>query len=70
MLDSFWDSINLIRELGVITFLKVKRFLRFYLFYTKAHVESVSCESFAHGLPAYYILALSEASRYEIIVQF
>lgn len=43
VLDSFWDSINLIRELG-------------------AHVESVSCESFAHGLPAYYILALSEAS--------
>mmetsp|Transcript_8154 Transcript_8154/g.26975 ORF Transcript_8154/g.26975 Transcript_8154/m.26975 type:complete len:350 (+) Transcript_8154:623-1672(+) len=43
VLDSFWDSVNLIRELG-------------------AHVESVSCESFAHGLPAYYILALSEAS--------
>jgi len=50
VLDSFWDSVNLIRELG-------------------AHVESVSCESFAHGLPAYYILALSEASRYEIIIQ-
>jgi len=43
VLCSFWDSVELLRQLG-------------------ASVEVVSCKNFMDGLPAYYILALSEAS--------
>jgi len=43
VLNSFLDSIDLLRDLG-------------------AEVDTISCDTFMDGLPAYYILALSEAS--------